>query len=75
MLPKDKISWFNSQFKIVFEEKDCKPRRRHLVGAGRLHLYIGESNAKSCFKRAERSTSDKLECNLRVSGKIIFYVK
>lgn len=75
MLSEAKISWLNKQFRIVYQENDCKPRRRHLVGAGRLHLYIGEDNAKSCFDRAEKSKTDKTEYRLRVAGKVIFYVK
>lgn len=75
MLTGDQISWFNTQFKIVYQENDCKPRRRHLVGAGRLHLYIGEENAKTCFERAKNSTTDKVECKFRIAGKVIFYVK
>ena len=75
MLTADKISWFNSQFKIVYQENDCKPRRSHLIGAGRLHLYIGEANALKCFEKAESSISDKIELKFRVAGKVIFYVK
>lgn len=60
MLSEAKISWLNQQFRIVYQENDCKPRRRHLVGAGRLHLYMRKN---------------KTECRLRVVGKVIFYVK
>ena len=75
MLTPSQVSWFNTQFKIVYQENDCKPRRRHLVGAGRLHLYVGEVNARYCFYRAEISTEDKTECKFRKAGKVIFYVK
>lgn len=75
MLAEDKISWINKQFRIVYEENDYKPRNRHLVGAGRLHIYIGEDNAKSCFEKANSSKQDRTEIKFRKAGKVIFYVK
>ena len=76
MLSEAKISWLNQQFRIVYQENDCKPRRRHLVGAGRLYLYIGGIMLNHVLReRAEKSKTDKTECRLRVAGRVIFYVK
>lgn len=75
MLPEDKISWINKQFRIVYEENDYKPRNRHLVGAGRLHIYIGENNANAAFKKANSSKSDRTVVRFRKAGKVIFYSK
>lgn len=70
-------SEINKHFRIVFQEKRPaeEPRSRHLVGAGRLHLYIGEDNASKCIKKAMESLEDKKEINLRKYGKVIFYAK
>lgn len=70
-------SIINKNFRIVFQEKrePSEPRARYAVGAGRLHLYIGEDNARKCFEKALASTGDKKEINLRKHGKVIFYNK
>ena len=67
----------NKNFRIVYQEKRPadQPRARHLVGAGRLHLYIGEDNAKKCFEKALECMDDKKEIRLRKHGLVIFYNK
>ena len=74
---KSMISEINKNFRIVYQEKRPadQPRARHLVGAGRLHLYIGGHNAQQCIQRAWSSKEDKTEINLRKYGKVIFYTK
>ena len=45
---------FNREFKIVFQPKEKEKfnnKRRFAVGAGRLDIYIGKSNAEVCFKK------------------------
>ena len=70
-------SIINKNFRIVFQEKrePSEPRARYAVGAGRLHLYIGEDNAKKCFEKALASSTDKKEIKLRKHGVVIFYNK
>ena len=67
----------NKNFRIVFQEKrdPSESRARYAVGAGRLHLYIGEDNAQKCFEKALNCKDDKKEINLRKHGKVIFYTK
>lgn len=71
------ISTLNKNFRIVFEEKRPadQPRARYFVGAGRLHLYIGDDNAKKCFDKALKCKEDKKEIRLRKHGRVIFYTK
>lgn len=71
------ISTINKHFRIVYQEKRPagEPRARHLVGAGRLHLYIGDHNAQSCIAKAWESAGDKITFKFRKYGQIIFYAK
>lgn len=75
ILTRQEISWFNKNFRITYQEKDVTPRRRHLVGAGRLHLYIGEDNARKCFEVARNSAKQAERFQFRKQGLIIFYSK
>lgn len=70
MLSEAKITWLNQQFRIVYQENDCKPRRRHLVGAGRLYLYIGGIMLNHVLR--EQKSLKQIKLNV---GKVIFYVK
>ena len=67
----------NKNFRIVFQEKrePSEPRARYAVGAGSLHLYIGDDNAKKCFEKALECMDDKKEIRLRKHGLVIFYNK
>ena len=67
----------NKNFRIVFQEKrpPTQKRARYLVGAGRLHLYIGRELADKYISKAMKSKGDKIEFNARKTGKVIFYTK
>lgn len=71
------ISIINKNFRIVYQEKrsEGEPRARYFVGAGRLHLYIGDKNASTCLAKAWGSTGDKIEFKFRKHGQVIFYAK
>lgn len=68
---------FNKEYKIVFQPKEKEAynnNRRFAVGAGRLVYYIGEDNAKTCFDKAGKMTTDKLRFKFRKMGIVDFYL-
>ena len=68
---------FNREFKIVFQPKEKEKfnnKRRFAVGAGRLDIYIGKSNAEVCFKKGMSLTSDKLRIKFRKHGIVDIYL-
>lgn len=71
-------SYYNKNFRIVFQPKDksrFNNNRRFAVGAGRLAEYIGESNAAVCFRKADEMITDKKRFKFRENGIVDFYVK
>lgn len=71
------ISAINKNFRIVYQEKrpEGELRARYFVGAGRLHLYIGDQNASKCLVKALESTGDKIQFKFRKHGQVTFYAK
>lgn len=70
--------YLNKNFRIVFQPKDkaaFNNNRRFAVGAGRLAEYIGEANAKGCFAKADKITTDKIRFKFRKMGVVDFYLK
>lgn len=70
--------YINRNFKIVFQPKDkaaFNNNRRFAVGAGRLAEYIGGANAKGCFAKADKITTDKIRFKFRKMGIVDFYLK
>ena len=66
-----KATKFNREFKIVFQpynKAEYQNKRRFGVGAGRLEIYIGKSNADVVFKKGMSLTSDKLRIKFRKHG-------
>lgn len=69
---------FNKEFKIVFQPKEKEKfnnKRRFAVGAGRLSIYIGESNAQVVFSKGEKLSDDKLRIKFRKHGIIDIYLQ
>ena len=69
---------FNKEFKIVFQPKEKEKfnnKRRFAVGAGRLSIYIGESNAQVVFSKCEKLSDDKLRIKFRKHGIIDIYLQ
>ena len=68
----------NNEFKIVFQPKEKEKfnnKRRFAVGAGRLSIYIGESNAQVVFSKGEKLSDDKLRIKFRKHGIIDIYLQ
>ena len=68
---------FNQEFKIVFQpynKSEYQNKRRFGVGAGRLEVYIGKSNAEVVFKKGMSLISDKLRIKFRKHGIIDIYL-
>ena len=68
---------FNREFKIVFQpynKSEYQNKRRFGVGAGRLEVYIGKSNAEVVFKKGMSLNSDKLRIKFRKHGIIDIYL-
>lgn len=73
-----KATKFNREFKIVFQpynKSEFQNKRRFGVGAGRLEVYIGKSNAEVVFKKGMSLTSDKLRIKFRKHGIIDIYLQ
>ena len=73
-----KATKFNKEFKIVFQPKEKEKfnnKRRFAVGAGRLSIYIGESNAQVVFSKGEKLSDDKLRIKFRKHGIIDIYLQ
>lgn len=68
---------FNREFKIVFQpynKSEYQNKRRFAVGAGRLDIYIGKSNAEVCFKKGMELTKDKIRIKFRKHGIVDIYL-
>lgn len=68
---------FNREFKIVFQPKEKENfnnKRRFAVGAGRLEIYIGKSNAEVVFKKGMELTKDKIRIKFRKHGIVDIYL-
>ena len=68
---------FNREFKIVFQpynKSEYQNKRRFGVGAGRLEIYIGKSNADVVFKKGMSLISDKLRIKFRKHGIVDIYL-
>jgi len=88
---KNNITWYNKNFRFVFESKsdqfprmDCignmigfteLPGKRFLIGAGQISKYITEKNAETVLKTAENMKTDKTTIKFRKYGKIEIYTK
>ena len=57
------------------EKEKFNNKRRFAVGAGRLSIYIGESNAQVVFSKGEKLSDDKLRIKFRKHGIIDIYLQ
>ena len=68
---------FNHEFKIVFQpynKEQFDNKRRFAVGAGRLEVYIGKSNAEVVFLKGMKLKNDKLRIKFRKHGIVDIYL-
>jgi hypothetical protein len=73
------FKYLNRDFHFVYQPKDPKVKkllgRRVLIGAWRLHNYIGIDNARKLIKATKKIREDKVSIKYRKYGIVDIYSK